>query len=229
MFTLKCFLVAFILIMILFAYESSRLQNPYKLIFLFGKKGSGKSTLLQKMLDQHKRKGWVTWSSDRGLKADYYFDFMDYGKYTFPPNSFVVCDEVGTFIHSRDYKTFPKAMRDIIRMQRKHKTKIVMCSQTFDVDKVVRDMCDEMYLCVKTGCFSIAKKISKEIVLTIASSDSPSSISENLHFELPTTWIVSYIPKYFKRFDTNYTAQRWPYFPRVNDRGEVEPVETESA
>lgn len=214
MLTLKCFLFAMFLLLIAFVIKSVPMRNPFKLIFIFGKKGSSKTTLLQKMLDIHKRRGWITWSSDKGLTADYYFDFMQYGDYTFPPNSFVVCDEVGTYIHSRDFKTFPKKMRDIFKMQRKNKVKMVLASQSFDIDKSVRDLCDEMYLCKRIGCISLAKKIKKSFVLTLATSDAPSNIAENLQFDFFTTWIWTYIPKYIKEFDTLYVSDKTPVFPQ---------------
>ena len=48
---LKVFLFAifFFLVIFIFCKITQKYVNPYKLIFVFGKKGSGKSTLLTKL------------------------------------------------------------------------------------------------------------------------------------------------------------------------------------
>lgn len=196
-----------------FIYWAKRLKNPYNLTFIFGKKGSGKSTLLQKELNRHKKEGWICFSNDRGLTCDNYFDFEEFGKKTFPPRSFVVIDEIGSLAHARDFKTFRKDQRDIFRYIRKQQLRILCCSQTFDVDKTIRDQVDTMYLAVKVGPFSVAKKITKKFVLTLATSDSPSQISENLRFTMFTEWKYTFIPSYIKDFDTAYTREEYEYFP----------------
>ena len=53
-----CFLV-FVFIAI-FCFVTRNYVNPYKLIFVFGKKGSGKSTLLTKLAIKYSRKSGLS-------------------------------------------------------------------------------------------------------------------------------------------------------------------------
>lgn len=48
----------------LFLFLTRKYVNPYKLIYIFGKKGSGKSTLLQKLTYRYLRKGWTVYSTE---------------------------------------------------------------------------------------------------------------------------------------------------------------------
>lgn len=55
---LKVFLFAifFFLLIFIFCKLTQKYVNPYKLIFVFGKKGSGKSTLLTKLAYKYRKK-----------------------------------------------------------------------------------------------------------------------------------------------------------------------------
>ena len=57
---LKVFLFAilFFLLIFIFCKLTQKYVNPYKLIFVFGKKGSGKSTLLTKLAYKYRKKDW---------------------------------------------------------------------------------------------------------------------------------------------------------------------------
>ena len=97
-----------------------------------------------------------------------------------------------------------------------------MFSQTFDIDKKLRELTDQMYyLENKFRIFSWAKKIDKHTVLTQAEADKPSSIAENLQFEPFLFWIFgsrifTFIPRYVKYFDSfsvpdlpEYSFEKW--------------------
>ena len=49
---------------VLFHLTTKKYLNPYKLIFIFGKKGSGKSTLLSKYAFQYLSKGWNVYATE---------------------------------------------------------------------------------------------------------------------------------------------------------------------
>lgn len=84
-----------------------------------------------------------------------------------------------------------------------------MFSQNFDIDKKVRDLCDEMYLASNLfGFISIARKIKKTPTLHQPSNDdsgtrvSEGFITENFTFYPPSEWIWTYIPRYIKFFNS---------------------------
>lgn len=194
-----------------FHFATRKYLNPYKLIFIFGKKGSGKSTLLTKYALDYLKRGWNVYSTE-GCPGTYKISPEDVGFAYFPPRSVIIVDEVGMIWDNRGFKNFPTEVRDYFKLQRHYKHVVILASQTFDVDKKIRDLADEMYLVSKKfRVFSYAKKILRQTVLVEATGQSPSKIDENLVFDsLLLFWAGSrkftYIPKYTKYFDSYWTA-----------------------
>lgn len=202
------FVFAFCILLFLFHWSTRKFINPYKLIMIFGKKGCGKSTTIAKLVQQHSKKGWICFSTVACPNA-YYISPDIIGKYWFPDNSVVFIDEVGMIWDNRDFKNFRPEVRDWFKYQRHNKVKVYLFSQTFDIDKKLRDLTDAMYLLVnKFRVFSYGKKISKIIVLTKSQAEQPGSISEDLQFEpgilfFLGTRTLTFIPKYAKLFDSH--------------------------
>lgn len=200
--------------MIVFHFLTRKYLNPYKLTMIFGKKGCGKTTYLTKIALQHIKKGWSVYSTEP-IPGTYAVDPSMIGKYLIPPKSVLLIDEVGMVWDNRDFKNFKNSVRDWFKLQRHYKVKVYLFSQTFDIDKKLRDLTDEMYyLENKWRIFSWAKRINKHCVLTQAESDRPSTISENLQFDPFLFWplgsrILTYIPKYSKYFNSYCT----PFLP----------------
>ena len=107
-------------------------------------------------------------------------------------------------------------MERFFRFQRKYKIRCYLFSQSFDIDKKIRDLVDEMFLMQNVfRVFSYGKRILKKITLTQAQSDRPSTIAENLKFDsFLFFWCGSrfftFIPKYSKWF----TSFNPPELPR---------------
>ena len=192
---------------LLFHLSTKRYLNPYKLIFVFGKKGSGKSTLLVKYASQYRERGWTVFSTEY-IPGTYKIDYEDIGFVQFPPHSCLIVDEVGMIWDNRNFKNFKPEVRDFFKLQRHYKCCCILASQTFDVDKKIRDLADEMFLVSKKfRVFSYAKRILRETVLVEATGESPSKIDENLVFDsLFFFWAgsrkLSFIPKWSKWYDS---------------------------
>lgn len=87
-----------------------------------------------------------------------------------------------------------------------------MDSQTFDVDKKIRDRTDAMFLQVNVlRVFSVGKRIIKKITLVEATSQGESRIAENLVFAPIWMWTFTYIPAWAGKFDSNAVIDRKPY------------------
>lgn len=72
----------------------------------------------------------------------------------------MVCD-------NRDYKNFKQQTRDFFKLHRHAKLKIYLFSQTFDIDKKLRDLTDEMYLLTnRMRVWSFARRIDKTITIS---------------------------------------------------------------
>lgn len=194
-------------IIIAFCLYSKKFKNPYKLIFIFGKKGSGKSTLMTKWMVKDIRKGWTVYTDMIGLNINgvHYFKTLDLAKFVPPPNSSIYLDEVGLSMDNRNYKSFPEGLRDFFALQRKYRCKVVVNSQSYDVDKKVRDRVDRMILQSNIGnVIGISRPIRRSVTLVEASSVGESRICDQLSFagifSIRFTWLPSWF-KYFVSFN----------------------------
>lgn len=202
------FILGFFVVACVFLFLTRKYVNPYQLIMIFGKKGCGKTTFLTKLAYKHFKKGWIVFSTE-DIAYTHKINYTDIGQYWFPEHSCILVDEVGCLWDNRNFKNFSPAVRDWFKYQRHNKCKVYLFSQTFDIDKKLRDLTDSMYLLQKKlRIWSYGKKISKCIVLNASTADSPSSIAENLEFEpFLFFWLgtrtLTYIPRWSKGFDSH--------------------------
>ena len=205
MFRLTFFLCAGLLI---FHFLTKKYLNPYKLTMVFGKKGSGKSTLMVRLAYEYLAKGWNVYCTEK-LDGCYLIDYKDIGFKQIPPNSVLLIDEVGMIWDNRKFKDFKDEVRDWFKLQRHYKVRVYLFSQTWDIDKKLRDLTDEMYLCTNfMRVWSWAKRIRRKVILTQPMGDSPARIDEELAFDFFFFWpfgarIMTYIPRYAKYFDSH--------------------------
>lgn len=224
------FCVALFFLLLIRAYK-----NEYKLIMLFGKKGCGKTTTLNKIAIKYLKKGWPVFSTDY-IQGCYHLNPNDFGYVDINPDqkqstessgkpngnllhklfngqhdevkACVLIDEVGLIWHARDWKSFDKKVREYLKLQRHYHVRIYLCSQSFDVDKSIRDLCDEMWLLVNVfNIWSYGKRILKTFDIVQATAESPSSLVENLKFDhlllAPFgSRMLTFIPKYSRFFDS---------------------------
>lgn len=215
------FLVCFITLIVFCAVMAYKYRNPYKLCLVFGKKGSGKTTLLVKKAIQYMRRGKVVYSTVYIPGANL-FDVDLLGKYTFPPESVVFIDEVGMIWDNRNFKAFREDVRDWFKLQRHYHVTVWLFSQTNDIDKKLRDLMDEMYLCnCHMGFISIARKIKRMITIVHPSAEGEARIADDIDF-VPVWYslfgaksaIFTYIPNWVKFYDS-FDAPALPFVESV--------------
>lgn len=185
-----------------FVFLSSKYKNPYKLYFIFGKKGAGKSCLMIKKLLEYKKRGYICYtdmpvkiSGVRIIKAD------DLKNHWPDEKSALFLDEVGLTWDNRGFKTFDKGFTEFFKLQRKCKCVVYMNSQSFDIDKKIRDVCDGMILQTNIGnVISVSRPILRKVKLVEATGDSESRIADDLQFDKFWHYKFYYMPKYFKYF-----------------------------
>lgn len=193
-------------LLVVFDRLTRRYLNPYRLYLVFGKKGSGKSTYLVKLSHKYRKKGWNVYTNmtDLNIPGARIFNIEDLGDYVPDADSVLLLDEVGMVWDARNFKNFKPSVRDFFKLQRHYLCTVYMASQTFDVDKKIRDLCDGMYLHVNFArVFSMGKRISKSVTLTEATSEGESRIAESLVFCPFWEWTLTFIPKYSKYFDSH--------------------------
>ena len=210
------FVFGVIAVLLVFHLLTRRYCNPYKLTMIFGKKGSGKSTLLTKLALSYQKKGIPVYSTEK-IPGCFLISPDEIGYVELEPNSVLLVDEVGMIWDNRNFKNFKPEVRDWFKLQRHRKVRVYLFSQTFDIDKKIRDLTDEMYLVEKKfRVFSYAKRILKRTVLNKSTAESPSKIDEDLVFDsILLFWAGSrrftFIPKYagyFDSFDCQKLLQR---------------------
>lgn len=205
--TILIILASVLCFIIIYHLLTRKYINPYKLIMIFGAKGCGKSTYLMKLALKYQRQGVVVYSTEP-IPGTYHIDPGDVGYCELDPGSVLLIDEVSLLWHSRDFKTFPKEIREWFKLQRHRKVAVYMVSQSYDVDKSLRDLCDQLYLLERRfRVFSYGKRISKNWVLNNSTAEAPSNIAENMVFDpLLLFWagsrMFTFIPKYAKYFDS---------------------------
>lgn len=202
--------------------------NPYPLIFVFAKKGQGKSTFLAKQAVLHLRRGWKVYSTEP-IPGTTLIDTSDLCKVALEPGSLLLIDEVGLIWHARDFKNFPKEAISWFKLQRHRRVKVIMCSQAWDdCDKVIRLLCDELWILRKQfRVFSYGKRILRQMDIIEAQGDSESRIVENLKYDsLLFFWCgsrsLTFIPSWTAYFDS-FVAPPLPY----KELQELPPAEFE--
>lgn len=228
---------SFMLCVMVFNVLTYKYTNPYKLTMIFGKKGAGKTTLLVKLAYKHIKKGWTVYSTEN-IPGTRFVDYNDIGKYHFPDVSFVpfnpydyrglvrifkqvrhwvfpyrpkvllLIDEVGLVWNNRDFKNFKVEVRRWFKLQRHYYTKVYMFSQSFDVDKQLRDLTDQMYLIRNfMRVFSYGKRIIKRPDLKQSYEDGSGNIVDDLRFDsIILFWfgsrMLTFIPRWAKLFNS---------------------------
>lgn len=202
-----------------------RYLNPYRLYLVFGKKGSGKSTYLVKLAKQHLKRGWIVYTNMEELfmPGVRHFKIQHLGDFVPERRSLLLLDEVGMIWDARDYKCFKPQVRDFFKLQRHYHVKVYMASQTFDVDKKLRDLCDGMFLHTNfMRVFTLGKRITRKIVIVEATAEAESRISENLVICPFWDWTLTFIPKWAKFFDSHAI----PDMPTLVYREDIKDIDT---
>lgn len=201
--------LCFSLFTVVFHKATKKYLNPYKLVFVFGKKGSGKSTLIQKLSNKYYKNGWTVYSTEDSLNPEILpIDPKNIYNYEFPEHSCIFIDEVSLIWDNRDFKTMDKKVIEWFRYQRHHKCRVFLFSQTFDIDKKLRDLTDEMYLVNKYFRVLVrAKRILRKPIVVHPSPEAPARIDEDLIVDGPLMAffggrLYAFIPYWAKRYDS---------------------------
>lgn len=190
-------------------------NSPYKLHMVFGKKGSGKSTFFAKVAHKalKKKKFVYTNMSEMVLNGVRHINPADVGKFTPPPNSVLLLDESGILYDNRKFSSFTDDQRNFYKLQRHYKVEVWLASQSFDVDKKLRDLCDDMFLCTRLfPWLTLCRPIRKSVCLIESSALGESRIADNLKFKLIFSWRFIYLPRWTKSFDSFHA----PSLPEIS-------------
>lgn len=212
-------LIIFIILILIILFVFRKYNDPHKLYMVFGKKGSGKSSYLTKLAYTYKKKGWdVLTTEDLDIEGVRKVDIRALGHCVTAPHTVLLIDEVGMIWDNRDYKNFRTDVRDYFKLQRHYKTIVYLFSQSFDVDKKLRDLTDGMFLVTKLGApLSLVRRIKRTVTLVQPTAESEGRIADSLEF-VPVwyalfgvkTWSFTWLPRWAKYFHS-YDVPDKPY------------------
>lgn len=210
---LKYLLYILIFLLIVLSIYSRIYENPYKCLILIGKKGSGKTTLSVKIAQKFLKLHWAVFS-DSPIFDCFKLDVDWLGRRDFPENSLIIVDEGGITFDNRKYSSFSDELRNFFVLQRHKKVYVIILSQSFNVDKKIRDLTDGIYVVVNYfNVFSVAKKVHKGIGLS-SDQDGCGNIAETYSWELPFNWMYAFIPRWIYFFDS-FIAPELPKVSKV--------------
>lgn len=201
--------IIFLIVFLWLVRLSFQYSNPYKLYFGMGNKGAGKTTLMYRLSRKFMKKGWGVYSNS-DIPGGYRFDIKDFGKFHIPPHSLILLDEVDLYWDNRDYKNFPRELKEYLKFQRKYKHVVWMFSQSFSVDLKIRNLTDGIYLIQNVfNIFSVAQRVRKTITIVHAdkSAQGESKIVDD--YVMDPWWkapfggtYFTFIPRYSKYYNS---------------------------
>lgn len=192
-------IIIILILILLFIRYTKLYENPYKLIMIIGKKGSGKSTYFTKLALKYKKKDIKVYSNT-DIYSTYKFNTDDIGYKSFITDSVILIDEVSLIWSNRDFKNMDKKVIEWFRYQRQNRNIVYLASQSFDIDKKIRDLCDSMiYISNFMNVFSFAKPIIKKF--TINNEKEDNNLGEYYSFTLIGSELT-FIPRYAKFFQS---------------------------
>lgn len=122
--------------------------------------------------------------------------------------SAIFIDEVSLIWDNRNFKNMDPKVVEWFRYQRHHKCRVYLFSQSFDIDKKLRDLCDEMYIVGKFARVLVrAKRIIRKPVVVHPSPEAPARIDEDLIVDGPLMAffggrIYAWIPYWARTFNS---------------------------
>lgn len=177
--------------------------QPYTLNFIFGKKGAGKSLYMVKLMLRYHKLGYVIYSDIVcNLPFVIPIDANDLASYWPVAKSAIFLDEAGLLFDNRNFKNFQRGHTEFFKLQRKCQTVVWLNSQSFDIDKKIRDVVDTMYLQTRFLFWTICRPIYRDITLTEPTGESESRVADKLRFKSIFSWRWTFMPRYYKFFDS---------------------------
>lgn len=195
--------------------------NPYTMDLYIAKKGAGKSATIAKMIIRSKKRGnniYVN-SPDLKIKDVNIYDTYDLGK-GYIENAHLFVDEVSLFYDNR--KSMQKGyMKDseqfvaFLRECRHDKLMVDLFTQSYDCDKKIRTMCDNIYIGHKfLRVLTVWRRLRKDVKIKQDGLNAESQIVDSLDFDyffIPGAIKITFIPKYIKYFDSFKKLQNYDH------------------
>ena len=177
----------------------------------FGVPGCGKTTLLTKegISKKNKKKYENIYTINFECSGTTPITFSDLGKYKIK-DSLILIDEITMSADNREFKTFPKEIRDFFILHRHLGCDIIYATQNFEnVDKKIRDLTHDLWYMSKSvvpilNKFTTAKRIYRNININENTSELTLGyrFCNFLESIFASNFKIILRSKYYKYFDT---------------------------
>lgn len=200
--------------MIAWHFLTLKYINPYTMRLFIAAKGIGKSASAAKFLIKQQKYGNKVYTNmdDVQIPGVRVYETLDLG-HKKVENAYLQIEEVSLYFDNRNYKSTSKEFIRWLRSVRHHHLKVDLFTQSYDCDKKIRTMCDDIYIGSKYfRVLTIWRRLRKSIAIKDAALDAESQIVDELKFTpwwLPGSILITYIPKYIKYFDSFKDLQEY--------------------
>lgn len=125
-------------------------------------------------------------------------------------HSVILCDEINLLWDNRDFKSFPKDLQRYFRLQRHYKHIFIGFSQTYDCDKKIRDLADELIIVRRFArIFIMTKAYIKKVVVVSPQADNARDTANMTDDFIPRGFFSdlsspfkAYLPYWVKKHDS---------------------------
>lgn len=122
----------------------------------------------------------------------------------------ILCDEINLLWDNRNFKNFSPELQKYFRLQRHYKHIFIGFSQTFDCDKKIRDLADELLICRRLlRIFIITKSYCKKVVVVSPESANSRDVATMTDDFVPLGFFhdvfgqfKAFLPYWVKRHDS---------------------------
>lgn len=201
----------------------------------FGLPGCGKTTFLTKFAQKELRRIRRGKSPYKRVLTNFYchgcdrLDYSDLGKYDIS-DSLILLDEITLDADSRNFKQFDASKKLFFLMHRHFGCDIIYFTQQWDgVDKKIRDITVNLYFVRKLLCFSVAKRIYRQLDINDMTREIVQGYRFPNWFESVFTfpYHVCFRPLYYRYFDSfevpqlpDYTYESWDKWEREDEEND---------
>lgn len=209
LFILICFLI--------WHFLTLKYINPYTMDLYLSGKGGGKSSTIAKHILRDIKNHNIVYSNSDDIKINdvRIYDTFDLGKYKLD-NACLYVDEVSLFFDNRNYKNTSREFISFLRGVRHHKLRCELYSQSYDCDRKIRTMCDNIYIGFKYfRVLTVWRRLRKNIAIKEDGLNAESQIVDELNFTpwfIPGSIKITFIPRYIKYFDSYKDLQSYMGF-----------------
>ena len=199
--------------------------RPYKFQLYIGKPRCGKTTMMTKAAIQaikHNRTVYCNVNIEvPGVRL---FNAADINlEHFFEPESLILIDEPNLYWDNRTFKDKGrKSTIEWFRLYGHNRVNIKMYTQTLDVDKKLRYLASDCYICKKyLGTITVSRRLKKQITIKESAVDAESQIVDELDFVpifYPGSFYITFIPRWTKYFDSYSMPEGIPIQYQTKER-----------